>query len=85
MRRSCYCGEVTAEKTFKELERSVDALKSRIVLEQERRDRADTSVREMNENNTVLKTTIEEQKAETKECVTEMTTSYNQMKDLLDK
>ena len=55
----------------------------KLVLEQERRDKALTSEKNIQDNEKDLLDDLKTQKRETKDCVIEMTTQYKLMEDRL--
>ena len=67
----------------KTLQAAVDCLQMKLVLEQERRDKALTSEKNIQDNEKDLLDDLKTQKRETKDCVIEMTTQYKLMEDRL--
>ena len=72
-------GEVDPSVMNDILTAKVQALKARLVLEQERRDNADAKVDEIRELGEEMQSTMEIEKTKTKEVVKKMTQIYEKM------
>ena len=78
-------GEISQDMLYEILRSKVEALKSRIVLEQERRDNATTKIDEIRYDGEELEGTMDDSKVKTKEIVSHMTKQYKNMEDNLNK
>ena len=78
-------GEINADQLYDMLKAKVDALKSKIALEQERRDNADSKREEITEDQQTMSNDMDEDKEHTRTVVTQMTRTYKNMEEGLNR
>lgn len=78
-------GEISQDLLYEILRSKVEALKSRIVLEQERRDTAQQKIDEIRYDGEAMEGDMDDAKGKTKDIVMHMTKQYKNMEDNLNK
>ena len=73
--------EINQDQLYDMLKAKVEALKSRIYLEQERRDNAEAIIDDIRQRESALDKDMDDQKDETDTQVNNMTKIYRQMED----